>query len=114
MKERYSERIPTLFPVIISIDTLSWEGRVLDLTLSGCLIETPFVVKKGEYVKLSLFIPDLEDPVSVELTAVRWTNGLQFGVEFIRMTPEEQQRLDQVIARHQPAAPQTVEEVPCV
>jgi hypothetical protein len=39
-------------------------------------------------------------PCSVALAAVRWAKGSQFGVEFIKMTAQDQRQLHYVIARH--------------
>jgi PilZ domain len=100
MKPRYSERIQATFPVIITVGSLVSEGRILDLTVPGCLIESPVSVTKGDYLQLKLSLPGLNSPFSVALAAVRWTNGSQFGVEFIKMNEKEQRQLNQVMARH--------------
>ena len=100
MKARYSERIQAKIPVIITVGSLVCEGRILDLSILGCLIESPVFIKKGESLQLRLSLPGLESSFSVALAAVRWTNGPQFGVEFIKMNERDQRKLNQVMARH--------------
>lgn len=97
---RYDKRIQINSSVIFTIDSRGGEGRALDITVPGCLIESPISVEKGDYLQLKLLIPGLQSPLSVELAAVRWTNGSQFGVEFIKMHEKARRQLNQVIARH--------------
>jgi len=100
MKPRYSTRIQGKFPVTITLGSQASEGCILDLTVPGCLIESPIVIKKGDYLQLKMLLPGCTSPCSVALAAVRWTKGSQFGVEFIKMHEKEQQQLHQVMARH--------------
>ena len=100
MKARYSKRIVAESTVTITVGSLVSEGRILDLTEPGCLIESPVSLKKGDCLQLKLFLPGLRSPFSVALAAVRWTNGFKFGVEFIKMDEKDQRQLKQVMARH--------------
>jgi PilZ domain len=90
MKPRYKERIQLKVPVLFT-GSHTGEGRVLDLTIPGCLIESPVKVEKGRSLQLKLFLPGLRSPFTVTLAVVRWTKGTQFGAEFIKM--DEAQRL---------------------
>ena len=101
MKARYSERILTNSPVTITVGSLVSEGRVLDLTVPGCLIESLVSVKKGDSLQLIIFLAGLTSPLTVTLGAVRWANGFQFGVEFIKMDEKDQRELNQVMASRQ-------------
>jgi hypothetical protein len=83
MKPRCHKRIQIEASVIFTIGSCVGEGRALDISVPGCLIESPISVKKGDYLQLKVFLPGLKSPFSVALAAVRWTNGSQFGVEFI-------------------------------
>jgi hypothetical protein len=38
-----------------------------------------------------------EEPVHVELAAVRWSTAAKFGVEFIKVRPEEGERLKRFV-----------------
>jgi len=100
MKPRYNKRIHIQSPVIFTIGSGIGEGRALDITVPGCLIESPISVKRGDYLQLKLFLLGLKSPIAVALAAVRWTDGSQFGVEFIRMEEKEQRQLNHIMARH--------------
>jgi hypothetical protein len=100
MKPRYKERISLKSPVMFSIGSLIGQGRVLDLTAPGCLIESPAVVTKGQYLHLKMFLPGHRSPLSIKLGAVRWAKRTQFGVEFIKMDESERRMLDRFMAQH--------------
>ena len=68
---------------------------MLDVSLPGCLLESAATLRAGDYVQLRLFLPDLQSPLHVPLAAVRWVEGNRIGLEFIRTSQEEQNRLEQ-------------------
>jgi hypothetical protein len=39
-----------------------------------------------------------EEPVQIDLAAVRWASATRFGVEFIKIRPEEEDRLKKFVA----------------
>ena len=100
MKARYGERFPAKGRVIIAVGSHVGEGRILDLTVPGCLLESHISVIKGDSMQLKLFLPDLQSSFSVELAVVRWINGFQFGVEFIKMGKKDQWQLHQFVAQN--------------
>ena len=100
MKPRYRERVQVKIPVMFTIGTHLGEGRVLDLTVPGCLIESPVKVHKGQSLQLKMYLPGLKRPLSVGLALVRWTDGKKFGVEFIRMEEPERLLLNRFMAQH--------------
>ncbi len=99
MRVRYSERVPVGGSVIFAGDNAIGEGRLLDLSLPGCLLESPEQMRWGEYVQLRLFLPDRLASVQVALAAVRWTKGSRSGIEFIRTSHEDERRLEQFVRR---------------
>ena len=101
-KARYGERFRAKVPVIITVASLVCEGRILDLSGVGCLIESPVYVKTGDSLQLKLCQPSLISSFQVALAAVRWTHGCQFGVEFIKMTEKDQRQLNQIMSQHLP------------
>ena len=102
MKARYGERIHAKGPVIITVGSLVSEGRIQDLSVVGCLIESPAFVKRGYSVQLQLCRHDPKSSFDVALAVVRWSNGCQCGVEFIKMTQKDQRQLNQIMVRHLP------------
>ena len=101
MKPRYHQRVFLKSTVIIRNGALEGEGWVLDLTVPGCLIQSPVTVKKGDYLQLQLFLPGLIARCLVTLAAVRWTKGSQFGVEFIKMPEADREVLNQFVSQRE-------------
>lgn len=103
MKRRYRERILLGGPVTFTNGSQTGEGRVLDLTSPGCLIESAGIaVSKGQSLQLKLSLPGHKFPLKVALGVVRWTKGRQFGVEFIRMDQASRITLNRFMALHLP------------
>ena len=100
MKPRYRERIALRSLVTLTTGSQIGEGRLLDLTSPGCLIESSVAVQKGQSLQLRMFLPGLESPLSILLGVVRWTNGKQFGVEFIKMDEPNRLVLNRFMAHH--------------
>jgi hypothetical protein len=72
------------------------DGRLLDLSLQGCRIKgaPPFCV--GARLRLQLWLPNLAQPVTVDLAAVRWVQDDQFGISFLEVSPHARACLEQV------------------
>lgn len=99
MNHRYSERIPVECGAVFSGENMSGEGRVIDVSLPGCLMESPELVKVGDYMRLRLFLPDQTAPLNVPLAVVRRVDGSFIGLEFIRSSDEDQARLTRYVRR---------------
>jgi hypothetical protein len=97
MELREHERIPVSLPVSFSGDQIVGEGQVLNISVCGCGIESDRNVQKGTFLDLRVQLPEPETPIEVELAAVRWSLGQKFGLEFLRMRSEEQERLRRIL-----------------
>lgn len=71
---------------------------MLDLSTGGCCIESPVTVEAGASLELRIYAPDIEWPLMIDAASVQWVSGQTFGLIFFRISPAEQQRLDEVIA----------------
>jgi hypothetical protein len=65
---------------------------VVDLTVPGCQLETAFPLEFGQSVQLRVHI-DRQLPMRIDLGVVRWGKDGKVGIEFIRMSSEDQSRL---------------------
>lgn len=101
MQTRYSQRVTVECSVVLSGDRVVGEGRILNVSMPGCLLKSAVGLKTGDYVQLRLFLPDLKAPLHVPLAAVRWVDGSLYGLEFIRTSYEEQDRLEQFVKHRQ-------------
>lgn len=97
MEQRLLKRFHTEFSVGFLGDLLDGKGQLLDLSTGGCRVQGGGPIKTSLYLHLFLHPPRAHNPVKVELAAVRWTSGTEFGVEFIRVSPDQQQRLQELL-----------------
>jgi DNA-binding response OmpR family regulator len=71
------------------------DGEVVDLSTEGCALRIKMTVEQGDYLEVQLTLSDHEAPIplAIVLAAVRWVHHPRCGLEFILMTPENQDRL---------------------
>jgi PilZ domain-containing protein len=100
LEPRYRQRIRLSCPVRFTAGDHVGKGQLLDLTIPGCLIESTDMVPDAQSLHLELFLPGLTFPLSVPLGVVRWRKGKQFGVEFIKMHPSQQEILRRFMTKH--------------
>jgi len=97
-ERRTSRRIPiTIRAPLASVFFSNGEGRIIDLAIGGCRIETLMHVSLHTYLELRLHVSRTDIPIVVDLAAVRWVRDGHLGVEFLSMSPEHRTRLQQVI-----------------
>jgi hypothetical protein len=53
-------------------------------------------------LSVNLFLPDQAMPIMIDEAVVRWTNGLEFGLELTQMKPDAASRLSDYLAAHVP------------
>jgi hypothetical protein len=67
------------------------------LSEEGCAITSETVADAAAYLQLTMQLREREEPVQVDLAAVRWSVATRFGVEFIKIRPEEEERLKKFV-----------------
>ncbi len=72
-------------------------GTVSNLAVGGCKVESEASVYIGMYLALQICLPGQEASLKVDQAAVRWARKEEFGLEFISMRPEEEDRLRDVV-----------------
>ncbi len=97
MEGRKHTRFAVQLPVSFSGDQLSDGGTILNLSAEGCAIMSDTVVGAAVYLQLMMQLREQEEPVQVDLAAVRWVAAKRFGVEFIKVRPEEGERLKKFV-----------------
>ncbi len=93
MRQVRSPRTPLHSVIFFVSDDSVGKGRVTNLSISGCTVETDQPVEKGAYLTLRFQLPGQNQPLESDLAAVRWARGRQLGLEFIRLSSETQERL---------------------
>jgi hypothetical protein len=95
MEARKHARFAVQLPVSFCGDRVSEEGEgtILNLSAEGCAITSATIAATAAYLQLTMQLREREEPVRVDLAAVRWSAAARFGVEFIKVRPEEGERL---------------------
>jgi hypothetical protein len=97
MEGRKHARFAVQLPVFFSGDKISGEGTILNLAAEGCAITSDTVASVAVYLQLTMKLQEREEPVQIDLAAVRWVAATRFGVEFIKIRPEEEERLKKFV-----------------
>jgi len=97
MEGRKHTRFAVQLPVSFEGDQLSHGGTILNLSAEGCAITSETVADAAVYLQLTMQLREREEPVQVDLAAVRWVSATRFGVEFIKIRPEEGERLKKFV-----------------
>jgi hypothetical protein len=100
MEDRYSKRIQVEGSIIFAAETMIGEGRVIDVSLPGCLMEISESPRPGGYLRLKLSLPDGQPAISIPLAVVRWVKDNRIGIEFIRTSEKDALRLKRFIRSH--------------
>ena len=96
-EQRQSRRYQVRCPIVFSGDLIDGRGTIEDLSTTGCGVRTGRSIKGCPYVHLFLYLPDEDLPMKIELAAVRWSKINAFGLEFIRLSQDQQKRLQQFL-----------------
>lgn len=92
MDRRVYPRYPMELAVTFEGDEWTGEGTSRDVSAGGCRVWSAVTIEVGSYVRIKLY--HIQNPaMEVDLAAVRWVRGQEFGLEFLYMHPEEYERL---------------------
>jgi hypothetical protein len=97
---RYSRtyhRFPLFYPVIFGGAPFVGEGILSNLSLMGCSVMSDREVLCGSEVRVSVLLPNQQPALSIELGMIKWVQGHEFGVEFLRLPSEARQRLNSAL-----------------
>jgi hypothetical protein len=94
---RAYHRFPLHCPVIFGGAPFVGEGVLTNLSLMGCSVLCDREVLRGSDVRVSVMLPDQTAALSIDLGTIKWVQGEQFGVEFLRVPIEGRQRLNSML-----------------
>ncbi len=97
MEKRTQPRFTAQFRSTLSGGQQEGQGKTLDLSISGCKIESDLSVVVGLPFECRLYAPGLDWPIRIDEAAVRWVKRQTFGLEFVRVRSEEQKKLNKLI-----------------
>ena len=90
-------RFPLNYPVIFGGAPFVGEGVLTNLSLKGCSVTCDREVLCGSQVRVSMLLDHQPPALPVELGTIKWVRGNQFGVEFVRVPLDAQQRLNRTL-----------------
>mgnify|MGYP001304073156 FL=1 len=98
MEQRKDLRFPVRFrSSFSSIVMVAGEGNLVDLSIRGCRIESPVDVQSGTTLEVRISAREHEPPIQIQQALVRWSRDRHFGLEFVKMPPEEWTRLQHTV-----------------
>ena len=91
---RTYHRFPLHYPVVFGGAPFVGEGILTNLSMMGCSVLCDREVLCGSDVRVSVLLPNQIPALSIDLGMVKWVQGEQFGLEFLRLPFEARQRLN--------------------
>lgn len=106
MNRRQHSRVPLGLAVLCVGEHTRSDGRVTNLSMGGCAVQSAATVPAGLPVKLRLSFPYKRGPLEVELAIVRWSRDGTCGLQFIIVSTKAQERLRLVVSNVKPPTAQ--------
>ena len=94
---RVYPRFLLFYPVIFGGAPFVGEGILSNLSLMGCSVMCDREVLCGSDVRVSVLLPHQTPALSIDLGTIKWVQGCEFGVEFLRLPLETRQRLNRML-----------------
>ena len=96
-EQRKYPRFPVALPTSFGNGVKVLTGTVMDISREGCRICSADAVPNEKYFRVEIELEGPAERLTVNLAVMRWMRQREFGVEFIRMTPESQAQLRRII-----------------
>jgi hypothetical protein len=90
---RFGKRRPVSCPIEYVLGETAYEGTLIDMSRRGWRAQGRHPVAKGMPMLVRIVGSDPAQSIMIDEAVVRWTDGLEFGVEVTRITPESAARL---------------------
>lgn len=99
VQRRASSRLTVKGIIVLERATFNDEGRLINVSIPGCGVESPMSVTVGDDLRVRLFLFNEEAQIYVPRAIVRWKNQMRFGLEFLVWEEADRLRLTKFIAR---------------
>ena len=70
------------------------EGRLLNLSLGGCAIQSTATMDNGLFIALKIPSTEHTPLIHIEMGRVQWATHHQFGVKFLLINKKDRQALE--------------------
>jgi hypothetical protein len=106
---RFGKRRPVSCPMEYVVRETAYEGTLVDMSRRGWRAQGRHPVAKGTSMLMRIVGSDTAHDITIDEAVVRWTDGLEFGVEVTRISPESAARLSDYLTLQFPReAPEPV------
>ena len=95
-KREYA-RVKAEFTLTFKGTQVEGKGRLADLSIRGCSLETDQIPRRGDILQLTLKMPNARSPVDIEAAVVRFTQGIRVGMEFLRINEKSEKELREFV-----------------
>lgn len=96
--QRTTPRVGVRFSAMVSGSVeAEGTGTILNLSRSGCRLESSLLMLPGLSLELRIGVPGLEWALTIDGADVQWAEEETAGLAFVRIRETEQQRLDDVM-----------------
>ena len=85
---RYGKRHAVNCRIEYVVDEVRHEGLLVDMARRGWRAQGMHPVAKGTAMTVEIFCSDPVQRIVIEEVVVRWSEGVEFGVEVTRISPE--------------------------
>jgi hypothetical protein len=96
---RYGKRHTVHCRIEYIVDQTRHEGMLVDMSQRGWRAQGKHPIAKGTAMMVEILCSDTDQRITIEEALVRWTDGLEFGVEVIRISPESAATLSEYLTR---------------
>ena len=97
-EQRTEPRVAVQFHAMVAGSVQSeGTGTILDLSRSGCRLESQLLMLPGLSLELRIAVPGLEWALTIDGADVQWADEDRAGLAFVRIRETEQQRLNDVM-----------------
>ncbi len=97
MQPRCRTRIPVGYRALIQSDMGAAAAVLLDLSPTGCMLRSDIELIEGAYLSLQIAVTQEPTPLAVEVSVVRWMKDGYFGVEFLRYSQGDRERVTDLV-----------------
>lgn len=99
---RYGKRHAVSCPIEYVLGEARYEGSLVDMSRRGWRAQGRHPVTKGTPMMVRILSSDPAQCITIDEAVVRWMDGVEFGVEVTRISPDSAARLSDYLTAHYP------------
>lgn len=97
MQPRCSPRTYVRYQASVETDNRVGEGTLFDLSATGCRLHSTVLLSPGDYLELHIEALEIECPLDIDVSVVRWCKDDQMGIEFLRYADGDRERVTNLV-----------------